>query len=257
MGDREEFDTQGYTLKRALFGEHDVTEMRGAMDHLRANGEAYLRLFPEFNVSERKIPHEGSELVIARTDGTDQVKRVLWAGAAEPTLLRYGRDPRLTEIVAGLLENETADHLINQVHFKLPNDGVDDYDWHQDATHRRYGTDEWTDVNGRGSYVQVLVAIEENAMDNGPLLVIPGKYGFLGKLDNHQLPSGFDEGMAIPVLLKPGDALFFGPYLLHKSEPNTSERSRYVLINGFASPGANRRSYPGHAAGAGENIRLR
>jgi ectoine hydroxylase-related dioxygenase (phytanoyl-CoA dioxygenase family) len=43
--------------------------------------------------------------------------------------------------------------------------------------------------------------------------------------------------------------LFFGPYTAHASFENTSDRYRRVLINGYASPGANHRTYPGDGAG--------
>ena len=51
------------------------------------------------------------------------------------------------------------------------------------------------------------------------------------------------------ILAQPGDALFFGPYTVHASFENTSDRYRRVLINGYASPGANHREYPGDGAG--------
>ena len=47
----------------------------------------------------------------------------------------------------------------------------------------------------------------------------------------------------------PGDTIFFGPYTAHASVENTSDKYRRVLINGYASPGANRRVYPGDGAG--------
>jgi hypothetical protein len=37
--------------------------------------------------------------------------------------------------------------------------------------------------------------------------------------------------------------MFFGPYTVHASSENTSDRYRRILINGYASPGAKRRVY--------------
>jgi hypothetical protein len=62
-------------------------------------------------------------------------------------------------------------------------------------------------------------------------------------------PAGFRPEDAVTITAQPGDTLFFGPYTAHASLENTSDRYRRVLINGYASPGANRRIYPGSGAG--------
>jgi len=43
--------------------------------------------------------------------------------------------------------------------------------------------------------------------------------------------------------------IFFGPYTAHMSKANTSDHYRRVLINGYATPGANHRVYPGAGLG--------
>jgi ectoine hydroxylase-related dioxygenase (phytanoyl-CoA dioxygenase family) len=57
------------------------------------------------------------------------------------------------------------------------------------------------------------------------------------------------EESAVTLTMEPGDALFFGPYVFHASEPNRGRSPRRALINGYASPGANRRVYPGRGSG--------
>ena len=87
-----------------------------------------------------------------------RINRIVWCGAAEPVLLKYGEDARLTFPSSQLLGSNEMEQLICQAHFKLPADGVG-FGWHQDSDHRRYGTDQWTDLNGRGSFVQTLMAV--------------------------------------------------------------------------------------------------
>ena len=142
------------------------------------------------------------------------------------------------------------DQLICQAHFKLPADGVG-FGWHQDSDHRRYGTDVWTDVNGRGSFVQTLMAVDVMNEENGPLMVVPGS-GRTGHQYLKQNPAPLDalfDGRAQPVLMEQGSVLLLGPYTVHGSKPNRSRQARRVFINGYASPGANRRVYPGEGAG--------
>ena len=61
--------------------------------------------------------------------------------------------------------------------------------------------------------------------------------------------------------MRAGSVLVFGPYAIHRSLPNRSAVPRRVFINGYASPGANARVYPGEGAGRtlryeGTRIRL-
>lgn len=243
----DQFYDIGYITLENVFSENEVAEMRATIDRLQHVAQT-------FGDIEDKILHKGSEFVVAKQEGTHQIKRVVWCGAAEQILLQYGRDPRLTSIAGQIMGCTQAEHLINQVHFKLPHDGVF-FPFHQDSQHRRYGTDLWTDVNGKGSYVQIMTAIDEITMENGPPLFIPGSCT-KGHLrlpyyqDQETISELFNPHDAVPALLQQGDIVAFGPYVIHGSMPNTSSMPRRLFINGFAYPGANKRVYPGEGAGA-------
>jgi ectoine hydroxylase-related dioxygenase (phytanoyl-CoA dioxygenase family) len=179
-----------------------------------------------------------------------RIHRIVWCGAAETVLSRFGMDPRLLAMAAQILGSTEMNQLINQAHFKQPGDGIE-FPWHQDSTHRRYGQQGWRDVNGRGSYVQTVTAIDPIGADNGPLRLLPGscKLGHVASAQDGRLPAGLDPRDAIPATMTAGSVLLFGPYTYHSSPPNQSDRPRRIFINGFASPGANSRVYPGEGAG--------
>lgn len=238
-----DFYDRGYMLVKKVFCEQEIDEMSYAINRLRHRAVGM----------EGEVYQKDSKFVVQN----GLLERVVWAGAAEPRLLQYGRDKRLTAVVAQLLETTHAEHLINQVHLKFSGGGF--YRWHQDSTHRGYGTSDWKDVNSKGSYVQIVTAIDEATEKNGPLMVIPysGKKGHLYlpyDKTKQTVSDAFNPADAIQVLMEPGDVLFFGPYLIHGSEVNTSNLSRRIFINGFAYPGANKKKYPGD--GAGELIKL-
>ena len=175
---------------------------------------------------------------------------------AEPSLLKIGEDSRILLPVSQLLNSTTAEQLICQGHYKLPGDEVK-FDWHQDCQHRGFGSQDWNDIDGRGSYVQTLMAIDEVTPENGPVNFIPYtvEKGYL-ELENQSNPTQFfDLSQAVPMLMQPGDVAFFHPYAIHGSDPNRSTGPRRVFINGFAAPGANHRVYPGR--GAGRTVRLK
>ncbi len=240
----QDFYEKGFVILRDIFSKNEITEMSYATRRLQ---HQTIGLDGEFMVN-------GSKFVIQR----NLLERVVWAGATEPMLLHYGRDKRLTGMVAQLLGSDYANHLINQVHFKLPDGGF--YPWHQDSGHRGYGTEDWKDINGRGSYVQMVTAIDEATTENGPLMFIPATTYECGHLylpydkAKQTVSDKFNPNSAISALMQPGDVVLFGPYTIHGSEVNKSTKPRRAFINGFAYPGANRKEYPGK--GAGELIRL-
>jgi ectoine hydroxylase-related dioxygenase (phytanoyl-CoA dioxygenase family) len=226
----------GWIVRRALFAADEVARMRACFDELEEIADE----LPETGM------HEGSYFVLAHKNGRRVINRVVWAGGCQRYLLDVGSDPRLTVPSAQLLQSGAMDHLLNQAHFKRPRDGVT-FGWHQDIQHRDKGNGTWADVNGRGSFVQTIIALDEMTPDSGPLKFMPGsaKWGRV-ELGDDAARSAQD---AVTIAARPGDTLFFGPYTAHASFENTSDRYRRILINGYAYPGANRRVYPGDGAG--------
>jgi ectoine hydroxylase-related dioxygenase (phytanoyl-CoA dioxygenase family) len=243
-----EFNETGWIAIPALFSAEEVARMAACFDGLEESAASMTATGD----------HGGSHFVLGAENGAQVIKRVVWAGASQPYLLEVGADPRLTGPAAQLLGSNSMEQLLNQAHFKRPNDGVI-FGWHQDIQHRDKGNGTWQDVNGRGSFVQTLIVIDEMTPDSGPLQFIPGSSAW-GRVDfgDHDYddpdytpkkPPEFNEADAVTICAKPGDTLFFGPYTAHASFENTSSRYRRVLINGYAYPGANRRVYPGDGSG--------
>lgn len=246
----DEFFDRGWVVVPELFGADELAAVRAAFDRLHATAQR-LRSTQD---------HAGARFVLAERGAEVVVQRVVWAGGAEPALLAVGADPRLVGPALQLLGSERCEQLLCQVHFKMPGDGVS-FDWHQDVQHRDKGPGTWRDLNGRGSYVQTLLAVDEMRADNGPLQFVPRGAVSLdarGRLrDAHYdygTPMGeqdgaVDAGRAETVVGPAGTVILFGPYAVHGSTPNTSATPRRVLINGYAYPGANGRVYPGAGSG--------
>ena len=248
-GQVDEFYERGFFVQEDVFGRGELASMREAFDRLE-------RIACQF--SEPTI-YRGAHFVVNRVphgEGTRaRIDRIVWCGAAEPILSSFGRDPRLVSMAARLLGSDGMEQLINQAHFKLPGDGVS-FPWHQDSSHRRYGQSEWNDVNGRGSYVQTVIALDEVTEDNGPIELIPGSClkGHLDLPKNGELPVDVDAGRAVAATMRAGSVLVFGPFTVHRSLPNRSRTPRRIFINGYAYPGANSRVYP--CEGAGRTLTL-
>ena len=238
---QNEFWSEGYVVLRATF----TAEETAALD------QAFRRLEARAQALGGPAVVEGSLFVVERRPQAPlRIERIVWCGGAEPELGHFGRSPKLTLPVSQLLGDPEMDQLINQAHIKNPGDGTT-FHFHQDSYHRRYGTELFTDVNGRGSFVQALTAIDPMSAENGGLWVVPGSHlgGHIPTTDG-RLPEGsFDAGLAVPLTLDAGDTVMFGPFTVHGSGLNSGTTPRRILINGFACPGANRRVYPGCGTG--------
>jgi ectoine hydroxylase-related dioxygenase (phytanoyl-CoA dioxygenase family) len=241
------FYDEGFLIVEKLFSLDEVVALGEAAERLRALGREIAADLSDIVEGETKIEHAGSQFVFGGTNGTRRLLRVVWAGGCEPAFIANARDPRLTAIVGQLFDSDKAVHLLNQLHAKYPNDGLE-FEPHQDSEHRRYGTPEWRDVDGRGSYIQSVVAIDDTTPENGPLIFYP-RTGLRGHLDPATVRSRFAGQPGVPALLAAGSAAFFGPYTVHRSEENRGSAPRRIAINGFALPGANSREYFGSGTG--------
>jgi hypothetical protein len=243
-----DFHDTGWIMLESLFDAAEIDGMQRCFDRLEQIAAG---------LSDTGLC-QGSYFVLGQKNSEQVIKRVVWAGGSQPFLLGVGEDPRLTVPASQLLGSQQMEQLLSQAHFKRPNDGVI-FGWHQDIQHRDKGNGTWRDVNGTGSFVQTLIVIDEMTPDSGPLKFIPGssKWGRVdfGEHDYDQpgdpgeMPPEFSEVDAVTICAQPGDTLFFGPYTAHASFENTSPAYRRVLINGYAYPGANSRTYPGDGAG--------
>lgn len=242
----QELDNSGFLILREVFSKKEVGLLKNYFDRLYQISEQYSETC---EVSETQF--------VYNDDGV--LQRAVWVCGAIPEFSTLALDDRLLLPVTQLLKVNQVQQLICQAHFKKPGDGVD-FPWHQDSQHRRYGTNLWNDVNGTGSYIQTVLAIDPMTSENGPLKVIAGSHKF-GHLEMREKSEDDQENFwrnlekkheIIEVSLEAGDLVLFGPYLVHSSSPNISRQQRRVFINGFAVAGANKRVYPG--AGEGKLI---
>lgn len=241
----------GYTVVADVFALSALRPLEAACERLEIMAQEL------FASGQRgTVMHRGSQFVLGeiadgRRAGQVRIDRVVWAGAAAPELLEFSSHPQLLRWAAQVLGSSHMEQLINQVHFKLPGDGVT-FSWHQDAQHRRYGTEHWQDLNGKGSFVEIATLLDDNTQDNGPLQFVRDscRLGNLPLGPDGNLPSEYVLADKIESAVAPaGSVILFGPFAIHGSGVNRSQRKRRLLLNGFCLPGANFRQYPGQGSG--------
>jgi len=268
---KEQFFKEGFIVIKEFFTLEEVKEVKAIALSLSDKAEKLWESVKNNSTSAESfevkavdkegayhIDYKGTRFVLSETSGGKiKINRIVWAGSAEPRLLKEVRQPKLLTIIAQLLGSTEADQLINQLHLKIPGDEVE-FGPHQDVGNRRMFDPKWQDLNGQGSFVQSLIAIDPMTKNNGPIEIFESspKYDiFLDKMTpEEKLETLKQFGEPRSLILNPGDLLLMGPYLIHQSGANDSNQSRILFINGFAFPGANKEKYPGN--GSAEKIEL-
>src|SRR3954454_17756129 len=128
--DLRRFYDDGYLIIEDLFSRDEVEEMAEAAERIRALGREIAADLPadDLAAGERKVEHGGSQFGfggIDRSMGSTRLLRVVWAGGGEPSFLACGRGAGRASFMGHLLGSSTPFQLLNQLHAKYPNDGLE------------------------------------------------------------------------------------------------------------------------------------
>jgi hypothetical protein len=154
---------------------------------------------------------------------------------ASPALAAVATDPRWAPIVLPLVGTGDARLYWEQAVSKPPQARTE-LPWHQDNGYTPLIPEQ---------YVTCWLALDDADLDNGCLWVIPGSHR-AGTVPHRNGDGPFrvgregdgDEGIPVPVAR--GSVLVFSSLLMHRSGPNTTDRSRRAWIIQFC--GAEARS---------------
>ena len=171
-----------------------------------------------------------------------KTKLSLWYKPGNDTYGLLTRSKRLVNSVGELLEGETAlCHFHSKLMQKEPKVGGA-WEWHQD-----YGYWYKNEFLLPAQMMSVMIAISKANKENGCLQVIRGshkmgriEHGFAGEqvgASQHYVDLALKTMEHVYVELNAGDALFFHSNLLHRSEANLSDNSRWSLISVYNRAG--------------------
>lgn len=165
-----------------------------------------------------------------------KTKLTLWYNPGDDAYGLLTRSRRMVDSTNSLLDGSSAVcHFHSKLMQKEPKVGGA-WEWHQD-----YGYWYKNEFLLPDEMISVMVAITKATRQNGCLQVIEGshkmgriEHGFAGEqvgASQHYVDLALKTMPLIYVELEPGDALFFHPNLLHRSEANLSETARWSLIS--------------------------
>jgi phytanoyl-CoA hydroxylase len=210
------YDRDGYAVARGVFSTGEVDVLR----------EHYMTL-------RRRGSYEG-DVVGVQPAGRDPLKRyprMAQMHRWDDVSLRWLLDERLRERLTGLLGAEPY-AVQTMLYFKPP--GSRGQAVHQDNFYLKAEP---------GTCAAAWMALDRADTENGCLLVVPGSHRWpilcTEKADTTQSFTDVtvpvpQQWTAVPVVLEPGDVLFFHGSLVHGSAPNAStDRFRRALIGHY------------------------
>ena len=211
--DKATFAKQGYVIVKGLFSPEEAAFYR----------EYYMKMREQGNVpGDTHIANPGV------SDPLLKYPRMLQMHRWDEVSLKWLLDPRLNATLSNLLSREPY-AVQTMIYFKPPQ--ARGQALHQDNYYLRVQP---------GTCVAAWMALDRCDEANGCLQVIPGSHDWpilcttqadtVQSFTNVTVP--VPEGtQASPVILDPGDVLFFNGQLVHGSLPNISEdRFRRALI---------------------------
>ena len=165
-----------------------------------------------------------------------KTKLALWFTPGNDIYGLLTKSERMVNAVNKLMDGTSAVcHFHSKLMQKEPKVGGA-WEWHQD-----YGYWYKNEFLFPDEMISVMVAITEATRENGCLQVIKGSHR-MGRVEHGTV--GEQTGASqryvdlalktmelVYVELKPGDALFFHSNILHRSEANLSDKSRWSIIS--------------------------
>ncbi len=223
QNDKQLFETNGYLLVRGLFSRDEVDAYR---DHFMAMRE--------------KGVYEGdfAGVDLASADPLKRYPRMIHMHRRDELSLNWMTDARLNAVMTELLGQEP--YAVQTMLYFKPAGGRGQA-LHQDQYYLRVRP---------GTCMAAWMALDPCDEENGCLQVVPGSHKWpvlcTMKADTEQsftdVTVPIPEGQRVePVIMEPGDVLFFHGSVVHGSYPNTSAgRFRRALIGHYIAGEADR-----------------
>jgi hypothetical protein len=215
-GAKRSFDEQGYFVARELFDAGEAAFLRDYFMRLRETGS---------------YPGDVVGVDPASDDPLRRYPRMIHMHRWDRIALDWLREPRLARLLTMLLGGLEPFAVQTMLYFKPPS--ARGQAAHQDQYYLR--------VNP-GTCIAAWMALDRCDEENGCLEVVPGSQDWpvlcTVPADTTQsftditvpLPEAKD---LVPVVMEPGNVLFFNGALVHGSKPNRSDRFRRSLVGHY------------------------
>jgi len=218
---KRDFDERGYVVRRALF---DAGEAAFWRDHFMSLREA------------GAYPGDVVGVDPGSDDPLRRYPRMIHMHRWDEVALAWLLEPRLAQALTTLLDGVEPFAVQTMLYFKPPK--ARGQALHQDQYYLRVKP---------GTCIAAWMALDQCDEENGCLEVVPGSHEWpvlctipadtTQSFTDVTVPIP-DDAEVVPVVMEPGDVLFFNGSLVHGSEPNRSDRFRRALVGHYIQGGA-------------------
>ena len=237
--EKAELAERGFVLRSGVF----------AAAELRAMGDACESLVERLLMEKRRTKHAlGSYMfelqrqlrTIVKWEPSDPnlVQGLELFAHLSESLHRWALDRRFIEPCTDLVGEEDIQLFTEKINLKRARKGGSII-LHQDFPY-------WTGVNKAAARVATaMLFLDDATVENGCLEVVPGSHReglstrrALEGLGGMEIdPALYDHARLLPVPVKAGAVIFFGPFLVHRSLPNRAGADRRALLFSYQPPG--------------------
>jgi hypothetical protein len=228
----------GYVLRPRVFSEDECAEITEVCEALTARLVAD-RKARRYHVGSYTFDPDLLTGCTIKWEGDSDVVHGLEPFAhLSPELEAWAYDPRFTEPCIPFIADEQPVLFTEKLNLKRPFHGGAN-PWHQDWPY-------WEIAEDRSRLATAMLFLDDATLENGTLQVLPGSHkrgpwptrtdrDYFG---NFEMDPGNVEGhTAVAVEVPAGSVVWFGPLLVHKSEPNRSPNERRTLLYSYQPHG--------------------
>jgi ectoine hydroxylase-related dioxygenase (phytanoyl-CoA dioxygenase family) len=221
----QQFADDGYVLVRGLVDGATVARLQAETEALHAQmaaaPPAAVHVSWEEGLEEGRAP---------------RIRQLMHSERVCPTIDAILRSNAMLAIIGQLVGPDVILYH-SKLMMKAAHDGTFT-PWHQDFGY-------WTNSSEDPSQINCMLGIDPQTIANGCIRFVPGSHK-QGLIEHATFKSSsFSIGLegdldafpdAVPVEFAPGDAVFFGPLVIHGSAPNTSALDRRANTFAFDKP---------------------
>jgi ectoine hydroxylase len=229
----------GFVLRRGVFTSGELAEICCCCEELVADlvrdRKGRRRQFGSY-----VFDHDRMLGVTIKWEGdSDVVHGIEPFAHLSPTLRAWGYDARFVDPMRDVIGDDSPGLFTEKLNLKRPrHGGVNPL--HQDFPYWEPASSDATRI------ATAMLFLDDATPENGCLEVLPGSHQrgrWPTRTDGdpfkqNEMDPAACEGRALhPVEARAGDVLFFGPFLVHQSAPNRSERQRRALLYSYQPAG--------------------
>ena len=237
--EREQYERDGYVVRERIFSQHEIDAVTDECETLVE------RLVREAKGTRSRVgsyvfePSPETNVWLKWEGDSDVIHGIEPFAHISPELEQWAYDRRFVEPMKDICADERPVLFTEKLNLKRAHaGGVNPL--HQDFPY-------WRDVSDDATRVATAMLFLDDAnLDNGCLHVVPGSHrdGMrMTRTDSDPFgnlemdAAEFSGGDPIPLEVGAGTVVYFGPYLVHMSEPNRSDADRRSLLYSYQPHG--------------------